>query len=240
MAKTMKAERKLNKLLSAAGIFLVIFSVLFLCVLSASAAESGGSLTLRCVFSVEGGERVLSGDEYSLVKVADAVMTESSVVYTTLEKFENYDCDWQNQTASKMNEKAKALAYFCEKNHLYTASAVTDQNGELKFEELSVGLFLIARTKTDSANEDFITDPLLVFIPQIVNGEAVYDVISTPKFSYSSPYTPDKPRTPSDSALPQTGQLLWPVTLLAVLGCLLIIIGSALLRKEGFDAKKNR
>ncbi|MBQ6152785.1 MAG: hypothetical protein IJJ15_03475 [Ruminococcus sp.] len=243
MAKTMKTERKLNNLLSAAGIFLVVLSIMLMSVLSVPAAETSGSLTLRCVFSVEDGERVLPNDEYSLAKIADASITDSSVTYTTREDFTSYDCDWQTMAASKMNEKAKALAYYCEKNSCFTASAVTDQNGELQFENLSVGLYLVARTKTDAANADFITDPLLFFVPQSVNDETVYDIVATPKFSYSSPgksNTPGTPKSPSDGTLPQTGQLLWPITVLAVLGCLLILGGSALLRKEGSGEKKAR
>ena len=242
MAKTMRPVRQLNKLLSAAGIILVVISVLLMSVLSASAAEEkSGSLTLRCVFSVEGGARTLAGDEYSLVKIADAMVTQSSVTYTTLSPFSSYDCDWPKQSASRMNEKAKALAYFCEQNGLYTASRTTDKNGELKFSGLETGLYLVARTKTAAANSDFVTDPLLFYIPQNVNGEMLYDVTATPKFSYSSPADPgsDNPQKgPSDGTLPQTGQLLWPITLLAVLGCLMIIGGSALLRREGSDEKK--
>ena len=240
MAKTMKTERKLNRLLSAAGIFLVVLSVMLMSALSVPAAEESGSLKLRCVFSVEGGERVLPNDEYSLAKIADASVTGYSVTYATLPDFDNYDCDWQNITASKMNEKAKALAFYCEKNGYYTASAVTDQNGELKFEDLEIGLYLVARTKTDPSNEDFTTDPLLFFVPQNVNGETIYDIAATPKFSYLLQGDPDSPKTPSDSALPQTGQLMWPITVLAVLGCFLILGGSALLRKEGSDEKKAR
>ena len=44
----------------------------------------------------------------------------------------------------------------------------------------------------------------------------------------------------SDDVLPQTGQLMWPVTLLAVLGCFLILAGSFLMRKEGLGEKKGR
>lgn len=240
MAKTMRTERKPNKLLSAAWIISVIVSVMLSCVLSVTAAEEHGSLTLRCVFSVEGGKRILSGDEYSLVKISDALITESSVSYRTLRQFEDYDCDWKVQPASIMNAKAKALAFFCEKEHLYTSTAVTDKNGELRFDELDLGLYLVARTRTDPANEDFITDPLLVFIPGIVNGEVIYDVVSTPKFSYSSQVIPDDPKTSSDGSLPQTGQLMWPVTVLAVLGCFLILGGSLLLRKEDPGEKKAR
>ena len=243
MAKTMKTERKLNKLLFSAGIILVVFSVLLLSVLTVPAAERSGSLTLRCVFSVEGGDRVLANDEYSLVKIADASIADDSVTYTTRERFLSYDCNWQKLASSKMNEKAKALAYYCEENGYYTASAVTDEHGELRFEDLDDGLYLVARTKVDPANADFITDPLLFFVPQDVNGEIIYDDVFTPKFSYSSsqePMTPRKPKTPSDGVLPQTGQLLWPVTVFAMLGCMMIFIGSVLLRKEGSDEEKDR
>ena len=240
MIQTAKTERQLNKLLSAAGCILVVLSILLMSVLTVPAAEESGSLTLRCVFSVEGGERVLAGDEYSLVKIADANISESSVRYVTLSPFKSYDCDWARQSSSVMNDKAKALARHCEQNDCYTDSAATDRNGELKFDDLETGLYLVARTKTADANRDFVTDPLLFFIPQDMNGEPEYDISATPKFSYISPYGNDEPHTPSDGTLPQTGQLLWPVTLLAVLGCFLIIGGSALMSREGSDEKKTR
>lgn len=228
MVKTMKPERKLNKILSAAGILLCALCVLLMNVLPASAAEESGSLTLRCVFSVEGGERVLPNDEYSLVKIADASITPSEVRYTTLTPFLSYDCNWKNQSATGMNEKAKALAAYCERNGYYTDTRTTDANGELTFDHLTVGLYLVARTKVDAVNEDFVTDPLLFFVPQNVNGEAAYQVVASLKFSYLSA---EEDRKPSDPTLPQTGQLMWPIGPLATIGCLLILAGVAFRRK---------
>lgn len=237
MATTMKTDRKLNRLLSAAGMILVVLSMMLTCVLSAPAAETKGSLTLHCVFNVEGGARILANDEYSLAKIADASITDSSVTYTTLEQFKNYNCEWQNTAASKLNEKAKALAYYCKQTGSFSAVAVTDSNGVLKFDNLEIGLYLAVRTKTAPANEDIITDPLLVFIPENINGEIIYDLVSSPKFSYASPHNPDSSGMPSGGTLPQTGQLMWPITLLAVLGCFMILVGSALLRRGGSDEK---
>jgi hypothetical protein len=218
--------------------------MLLISVLPAPAAEESGSLRLRCVFPVGDGERVLSNDEYSLVKIADAVITDDKVTYMTLEAFKSYDCDWTSLSASKMNAKAKALAYYCEKDRYYTDSAVTGSGGECFFDRLGIGLYLVSRTKTDAANLDFTTDPLLFFMPQNVNGVIEYDVVATPKFSYISPGNPPDGSNGggkiSDDVLPQTGQLMWPVTLLAVLGCFLILVGSFLMRKEGLGEKKGR
>ncbi|MGM9538977.1 MAG: Cna B-type domain-containing protein [Candidatus Onthomonas sp.] len=44
--------------------------------------------------------------------------------------------------------------------------------------------------------------------------------------------TCDKPSTPSEPSLPQTGQLWWPVSILAAAGLLLIIVGLALRRRN--------
>ncbi len=229
MDKTMKAHLKLNSGLSVTGFFLLVLITLMMRPLTASAAQNTGSLTLQCVFSVEGGERILVGDEYAIVKIAAAKQTEGGMVYTTETAFSRFDCDWLNTASSDLNRIAEDLTDFSQKNQLFTAFAVTDNNGELSFGSLEIGLYLVARTKTAPANERFETDPLLAFIPEEVDGNVIYDVTATPKFSYHSPA--------SDPALPQTGLLLWPVTVLAVLGCLLIICGSFLLRKE-HDSEK--
>ena len=241
MAKNLRTERKLNKLLSVTGIILIALSLILSGVLSVPAAEESGSLTLRCVFTVGDGVRVLPNDEYSLAKIADVEITKSSLKYTTLKPFKSFDCEWNKLSASELNEKAKALAYYCRKNKCFTGKRATDENGELIFNDLQVGLYLVARTKTHPDNKDFVTNPLLVFIPQNISGKAVYYVVSTPKYSYLSAedneQLVDTENLPDDGSLPQTGQLLWPVSWLAVLGCALIIGGSVLARKESSGEK---
>jgi hypothetical protein len=46
------------------------------------------------------------------------------------------------------------------------------------------------------------------------------------------PSTPTTPTTPTQSRLPQTGQLWWPVSLLSVAGLTLILTGLSLRKKE--------
>lgn len=222
MNKTFQTVKKPNKCLYTAGMFLLVVFILMISPLTVSAKNEKCSLTLRCVYSVEGGKRVLSDDEYSMVKIADAELTEDAAVYSTLKAFRSFDCDWPNTAASELDDIAEELSHFCKENRLFTSSALTDTKGELTFNDLAPGLYLVSRTKTASSNEEFITDSLLVFIPEMINGEIIYDVVSTPKFSYDPP----------DEPLPQTGQLLWPVTVFSVLGAVLIICGIFLFRKE--------
>lgn len=67
-----------------------------------------------------------------------------------------------------------------------------------------------------------------------MEGSYVYDVNATPKMSVSTakPSTPDTSTTPSElgtttstSTLPQTGQLKWPIPVMAMLGLILLLCG---------------
>lgn len=133
------------------------------------------------------------------------------------------------------------------------------ESGKVVFDGLEVGLYLIKQTEK-SDNYDTIK-PFLVSVPlkDSVSGLYQYDVDATPKVStvYSdvpdtppetpeTPETPDTPETPvspdtptpveipetpTTPTLPQTGQLNWPVPVLACCGLALVLMG-AVIRKR--------
>lgn len=229
MSRTLRTAKQIKKFIYYVGLFLLVPAMLLTSGITASAESRKCSLTLRCVFSVNEGVRVLAGDEYSLAKIADAELEQDITLYTTREEFLGFDRTWLSAPASELNDTAQELSGYCLEKKLFMLSAVTDSSGELKFSDLEPGLYLVSRTKTAAANSDFTTDPLLVFLPETVSGEVIYDAVSTPKFSY----VPDKP----DGQLPQTGQLLWPSAVFSSLGAFLIILGLLLCRKENRNEK---
>ena len=122
-------------------------------------------------------------------------------------------------------------------------------SGKVVFKNLSVGLYLLYQTVASSGGKKLT--PFLLSVPQRdpVTGKEIYAVSAAPKSGYStspspSPthtpwpsYTPHYPTvtyTPGKSYvyLPQTGQLWWPVPVLAALGVVLVISG-LLLRRRG-------
>ncbi len=132
------------------------------------------------------------------------------------------------------------------------------RDGSACFYDLSEGVYLILQ-KINSDGYYPIT-PFLVSIPLDVGGELVYEVDASPKTEALMPLTekekqdeeappaepenlPEKPETETDEpkteaseaekgALPQTGQLNWPIPVLAGGGLLLIVIGLLLSRKK--------
>ena len=128
--------------------------------------------------------------------------------------------------------------------------------GKAAFKDLSVGLYLLYQT-TASKDGKKLT-PFLLSVPQRdpKTGAEIYAVSAAPKSGITTPppsvtpshtptpthtpwptYTPHYPivtYTPGKSYvyLPQTGQLWWPVPVLAALGVVLVISG-LLLRRRG-------
>ena len=75
-------------------------------------------------------------------------------------------------------------------------------------------------------------------VPIMENGQYVYDVDAQPKAGTSSRKTTQTPPTQEVlSALPQTGQLNWPVPVLAVTGAVLVAAGVVLKKRSGQNEK---
>ena len=79
-------------------------------------------------------------------------------------------------------------------------------------------------------NEAYSVDPMLISVPSLSDNAWEYEVVTTPKFSEVPP-VPEETETP-DEELPATGQLKWPVPLLAVGGVVFIGFGLLLSKKK--------
>ena len=84
------------------------------------------------------------------------------------------------------------------------------------------------------------TEPFLVSLPYLYEGEYQYDVASEPKTDLerevpTKPTSPPTKPTPSSGGgkLPQTGQLWWPVPVLTCGGLGCIVVGLLRRRRDG-------
>ena len=106
-----------------------------------------------------------------------------------------------------------------------------DKEGKAKFENLSLGLYLITQEKAAPGYNK--TSPFLVSVPYNDDGEYKHNISINSKTEPEKkpPEKPHKPGKPSDK-LPQTGQLNWPVPVLAAGGLLLMVVGYLLQREK--------
>lgn len=178
--------------------------------------------TPQYVQAAEGSISVtLTDGEVTLYHVADMEMNDSGYVFTYTDAWKECGVvldDVQNAGS------AEALAVYVKENEIEGSSCFTG---------LSEGLYLIVQKEIK---------PFLVTVPTIIDGEYIYDIEASPKVEPDGPGSSDEPENPegpgnpegsdgqdeSDAPgkkLPQTGQLNWPIPVLAITGLLLFASG---------------
>lgn len=200
-----------------------------------SAEETSCSLTLNCVLNTDDGEKPIVGSEFAAIKVADVSISETAagqiLEYRITERFKQFDCDWNDLSFSELHKKAEAIASQVTDSDIICRQQ-TDENGSVKLSIQQTGFYLIICT--GPVREDVGFSPFLISLPQIINGELIYHVISAPKFE-SQHSDPEPPSTPEDSGdVPRTGQMDIRCLPLTAAGLLMIVIGGSLfIRKKG-------
>lgn len=106
----------------------------------------------------------------------------------------------------------------------FETETVAVQNGSARFTGLSTGLYLIVQ-KTPATGYSKLSS-FLVGVPYLQDGVYVYELSADAKTSLErEPEEEPKPDKPTPPTLPQTGQLNWPVPVLACAGVFLMAFG---------------
>lgn len=129
---------------------------------------------------------------------------------------------------------AQALASYI---HSLEGTTVPIREGKAEFADVAPGLYLVVQAE---ATEGFSPmAPFLISMPRYENGAYVTEVTARPKASLETiPTEPEetRPTEPSEPDLPQTGQLNWPVPVLAVLGLGFFALGWKLRMGESYES----
>ena len=178
--------------------------------------DQEGSITLELQFD---GEPVIGGS-FSCTRVADVVDEDGNLYFRTLLEEEIYrdgipavaDVVWLVQSYPDFFAEEKVT--------------VTNDSGTVVFPELLPGLYLVAQeTETQGYSK---INAFLVSVPYMEAGTYVYDVTARTKTALEQEVpetTEPEEDEDKDDKLPQTGQLNWPVPVLAVSGLAVFILG---------------
>lgn len=168
----------------------------------------------------------------ALYRVASVSKNGADMSFTYTNGFENCGIALDNVSESTL---ASRLAEKVAPNAQAVTKTVSD-SGIAVFDDLKTGLYLIVQ-KQAAEGYDAI-QPFLVTVPIMENGQYVYDVDAHPKAGTASRKTTQTPPAQEVlSALPQTGQLNWPVPVLAVIGVVLVAAGVVLKKRSGQNEK---
>ena len=186
------------------------------------------SITFTC-----DGQPISDGNKVGIFKVADAVV-DNGYKFVWNGEFaaagampENLDAV-NGELADKLVNIAKD-----KRVTLYRNSQELDEKGNVTFNDLEVGLYLVVHAKkveitlSDKSKVTYTINPFLVLVPQKEGEELTYDVVTNPKVSPEKTTTPPpKKDVPPPKRVPQTGQLWWPVMALSLTGALFVAFGT--------------
>ena len=118
------------------------------------------------------------------------------------------------------------------KNHEFYVQTQSVKDGKATFAGLPTGLYLIIQEKAAKGFSKL--SPFLVSVPYMEDGQYLYDVTAAIKteLEREPESTPPPSTKPDGPKLPQTGQLNWPVPVLAVSGLAMFTLGFLLRKKE--------
>ena len=198
--------------------------------LSALAADvdpdEKGSVTIKLF-----GDKKVTGGLFHLYKVGRLVEDGDSWKFDALDAYADVVTTFTQEALDDPDMPEDLLKIINKKNSGITAN----YKGQFKNSSTAVvkdvepGVYLVVQEKAISGYAKF--SPFLITVPR--DGE--YDVTSNSKVA-TPPTTKPKDDTPKPTKpsgkLPQTGQLNWPVPVLAAAGLTLFTVG-ALLRRSG-------
>ncbi len=193
----------------------------------------------------EEAEAYVTDGALTIYRVADLYLDDGNEAFTYTDAFAGCDESLEDVTAPLLADK---LAAYVEDNGITGVAENISEDGSVTFSNLALGLYLIMQT-TDSTGY-YAVEPFLVTVPQDVDGVWVYNVNAGPKVEViPTPAVPEEPTpeeptpegtitpstptpTPTGSVLPQTGQLVWPIPILAAAGLVCCLIGWKMKRTD--------
>lgn len=206
-----------------------------------------GSVTVN-VLSTDTDEAI-PGGILTLYKVADLKQSGDNSSYELTDSFKKSNASTADITESDAGagELASELESYVNRNKIKGQTAAADEDGQAVWKDLSLGVYLVVNTAASKGYEAM--NAFLITVPRYLNGAYVYDVSANPKSETLDPVKADgsKPKASSPGTaasgsvgkkssaggkLPQTGQLWWPVPVLALAGMLFVSFGWY--RRRGF------
>lgn len=117
----------------------------------------------------------VEGAEITIYQIADAYSDNGRLSFSYTEQFSSCDVSLSDMTADKLSDKIAQ----CVKEDSIGTSKLTNENGNVKFTNLPLGLYLVKQTNKVEGYSNI--DSFLVHTPTTIDNSWTYDIVATPK-----------------------------------------------------------
>ena len=194
-----------------------------------------GELTI----TMDWGGEPLDGGSLTIYKVAEIAENDGNYDFALIQALGDSGIALDDLTDPDLADQLGELAR--EKGLTPVTAAVA--NGEAKFTDLELGLYVVTQGPGEATPGFAPIRSFLISVPQWQDGAYVYSLTADPKVPLETEPVettePTEPKPtepkPTEPSLPQTGQMNWPVPVLAVSGLVFLLMGYSLrfAKKDG-------
>lgn len=187
-----------------------------------------GTITVE----MEYGEKAVQGGTLKAYRVGQIQESNGDYIFVKTKDMAGLTASYDDLNSANL---AEAAAEYVKAKNVSAYATAENKEGKVVFNDLELGLYLIVQTEASDGYEPI--KPFLVSLPMTEEGHYVYEVNAEGKFELvkePTPPEPSTPTTPTDPELPQTGQLNWPIPILAAVG--LVLFGAGWLLR--YESKK--
>lgn len=180
--------------------------------------QTSGSVSVR----IQDKKKAVSGGSLLLYQVAKLEENTDAISLVYCDEYASCDIDLETDNMKKL---AEDLLAYTTKEKIKGQNLKINKKGFAKAKEIPLGLYLIAQDQPAKGYEAI--GAFVVMIPYEEDGQLAYDLNASPKVEIKQKETPKETEPEHDppGRLPKTGQLWWPVMLLASAGLLFFVIG---------------
>ncbi len=161
-----------------------------------------------------------------LYRVADSRFRGEEILWQFTDDFASCGISAE---AIDYKKDAELLFQYAKSHSVKAQASKPAATEESAFSDLSAGLYLIGHAEKQEGEQGFL--PFLIPLPfySQTDGMYLYTVTAAPKIGL--PVSPPPPPVTPPDRLPQTGQLIWPIPVFAVIGVLCLFIALASIKR---------
>ena len=176
-----------------------------------------GSFTFKLALD----DKKLDDGKLKLCKVGEVLEVDGDFVFAPIAEFADVEADYTRIADALFAKELLTLAKELELE--YITAPIDD--GAAVFENVPTGLYVVFQDAADATKGFAAMNPFLISMPKFQDNEYVTQVEAEPKVGLE---TIPPTTTPPPGRVPQTGQLNWPVPVMACAGAVLFIFGFVL------------
>lgn len=180
-------------------------------------SEETGSISIQ----LSDGEQKVSDGSLTIYQVAEVTERDGAYSFEYTTEWEKCLSDLEDFQSGKL---AKEFEEYAQRHVIHGETLMIANNEKVVFEGLKAGLYLISQKDASKGYEKI--NPFLVVLPVKVGEEWIYNIDASPKIDLTEEVpSSDETTGTTESTLPQTGQMNWPIPVLAITGMTLFAIG---------------